>query len=541
MAENTRIQRITDYSEIHTKLKTNIYTRRAYSENYQTRAAEIVLTFLLVLFIPVTVLSSTFSQLPFSTRSSTKPEKLTGIYFPSACLYGRSFEGIVFYMEAADLNLAVLHAKDPMGRLFWKSGNSTAKKIGASAPNASLETAIPILKQKGIWTAAKLDVFQDSLLVKNNPEMGVMDSETGELWADHKGLHWANPYDRRVWDYTIALCQELIELGVDEIQFDYIRFPSDGNLSTIEYPVVIDGITKAECVGKFLAYTNAKLKPSGILISVDLFGMTAWKTEDFGVGQVLEQITPHVDVICPMFYPSHFPENFLNLKNPGQYPYEILKSSLEEMKKRTGKEIRPWIQGFSYTPEEIDAQLQGVFDNNIQDWTVWNPSGRYFETFGALANRAGSSFPEPEFYSPLEDLRNRDDRILIGQTKIINQTSYRDGYSILSLDGSVNGEKNDYDTLMDVASTLDESIVDRILNDRGFSFSLWTNRRTKISRITELIIQDLVVDQYRMNPAPIYIDWENGCFFTLAVPPQRLELYQSHIENMLAPKLKTQR
>lgn len=531
MAENTRIQRTTAYSKIQTKLNTKSYTRPASSNTYQSRLAEIILTFLLVLFIPVTVVSSTFSLLPSSVRSA-KPEKLTGLYFPSASLYGRSFEGIVFYMEAAGLNLAVLHAKDPMGRLFWKSGNSMAKKIEASAPNASLETAIPILKQKGIWTAAKLDVFQDSLLVTNNPEMGVMDSETGELWADRKGLHWANPYDIRVWDYTMALCQELIELGVDEIQFDYVRFPSDGNLSTIEYPIVINGITKEENIGKFLAYANAKLKPSGILVSVDLFGMTAWKTEDFGVGQVLEQITPHVDVICPMFYPSHFPENFLNLKNPGQYPYEIMKSSLGEMKKRTSTEIRPWIQGFWYTPEEIDAQLQGVFKNNIQDWTVWNPSGRYFETFEALADLAGSSFPEPEFYPPLEDLRDRDDRVLAGLTKIINQTSYREGYSILSLDDSANGEKNDYDTLMDVASTLDESIIDRILNDRGFSFSLWTNLRTKITHITKLIIQDLVVDPYRMRPAPIYIDWGNECFFTWSVPPQRLDLYQKHIENM---------
>ena len=159
MEENTRIQRTTDYSRIQTEPSTKIYTRPLTSNTYQSRAAEIILTFLLFLFIPVTAASSTFSSLPSSAQSSTKPEKLTGIYFPSASLYGRSFEGIAHYMEAAGLNLAVLHAKDPMGRLFWKSGNSIAKNIEASVPNAALETAIPILKQKGIWTAAKLDVF----------------------------------------------------------------------------------------------------------------------------------------------------------------------------------------------------------------------------------------------------------------------------------------------------------------------------------------------------------------------------------------------
>ncbi len=461
-----------------------------------------------------------------------------GVYFPSACLFGRSFEGIVHYMEAAGLNLAVLHAKDPFGRLFWESNSTLAKEMGASSSHAPLEAAIQILKRKGIWTAVKIDVFQDSLLVKNHPEMGIKDSVIGKLWADRKGLHWANPYDQRVWDYTVTLCLELIDLGIDEIQFDYIRFPSDGDLSTIEYPIKLESTSPQECIGKFLSYAHLKLKPSGITISVDLFGMTAWKTDDFGVGQVLEQITPHVDVVCPMFYPSHYPENFLKLKNPGQYPYKIMTSSLEEMKKRTDKEIRPWIQGFWYSPDEIDAQLTGVSDNSIQSWTVWNPSGRYAETFEALAARAGSSFPEPEFYPPLENLRQRDDLVLMGMSKIINQTSYREGYSILSLDASANGEKNDHATLTGVASTLDEGVMDQILKGRGIDVSQWTNRRTKITQITKLIIQDLSVDPCRMRPVPFYIDWDNGCFFTRSVPPPRLELYQTHIENLSFPKLK---
>ena len=463
-------------------------------------------------------------------RPAVKPDQLTGVYFPSGCLTGRSFEGIVHYMDAAGLNLAVLHAKDPFGRLFWKSQNSMAKTMNASPPYASLENGISILEQKGIWTAAKLDVFQDSFLVSHFPEMGVRDSQTGELWADHKGLHWANPYDIRVWDYTIALCLELIALGVKEIQFDYVRFPSDGDLSAVQYPIIIDGISMEECIGKFLAYAKEKLKPTGVVISVDLFGMTAWKTDDFGVGQVLEQIAPHVDVICPMFYPSHFPENFLNLKNPGQYPHRIMKSSLEEMKKRTAKKIRPWIQGFWYTPEEIDAQLRGVRECGIRDWTVWNPAGRYAETFDALAASAGAPFPAPEFYPSLKDLKNREDLVLFGRTKIINKTSYRDGYSILSLDKHDPEEKNKFTTLSGVISTLDESVIDIILTVRALDFNLWTSRSTKIRHITQLIIMDLDIDPLRMNPFPIYIDWERDCYFTKSIPQERLELYLSHSE-----------
>jgi hypothetical protein len=467
---------------------------------------------------------------PFSAQSTTKPEKLTGVYFPSGCLYGRSFQGIVHYMEAAGLNLAVLHAKDPLGRLFWKSQNNTANHLDAPAPNAHLENAVSLLKQNGIWTAAKLDVFQDSLLVSHFPEMGVKDSETGELWADHKGLHWANPYDTRVWDYTIALCLELVKIGIDEIQFDYVRFPSDGDMSTVAYPIVLDGVTKEECIGKFLALAHSKLKPTGVTISVDLFGMTAWKTEDFGVGQVLERISPHVDVICPMFYPSHFPENFLDLKNPGQYPHLVMKSSLEEIKKRTDREIRPWIQGFWYTSEEVDAQFQGISECDIQNWTVWNPSGRYAATFDALAARVGSTFPEPEFYPPLEDLKDSDDLILQGKTRTINHTCYREGYSILSLDDSITDKRHKYKTISGVVSTLDEAIIDRILAARELDFNLWTSRRKKIMHITNLIIQDLEIDPQRMSPSPIYIEWDSDCIFTKSIPQDRLELYLSHTE-----------
>lgn len=525
--------------QIHTWI--NSLTKFFITGIFRNILIPLVPVLFLAFFIPSVAGSSTHIYSSSTAPSDTKTESLTGIYFPSARLYGRSFEGIVHYMKTADLNLAVLHAKDPFGRLFWESNDPLAKEMGASVLHAPLETVVRTLKQQDIWVAVKIDVFQDSLLVDNHPEMGVMDSETGKLWADHKGLHWANPYDRRVWNYTTALCLELIELGVDEIQLDYVRFPSDGNLATLEYPVKLEDLSPQECIGEFLAYAHSQLKTTGIVLSVDVFGMTAWKTDDFGVGQVLEQITPYVDVICPMFYPSHFPENFLNLKNQALYPYKIMKSSLEEMKKRTGKEIRPWIQGFWYTPQEIEAQLQGVSDSSIQSWMVWNPSGRYSETFEALASRAGSPFPEPVFYPPLEELRKRQDLVLTGMTKIINQTSYREGYSVLSLDGSSTGAKNGFATLTDVASTLDESIIDRILNCRGIAVSKWTGQRTKITHLANLIIQDLDVDPRRMRPAPIYIDWENGCFFTWSVPPQRLELYQNQGENLPLLRLKQQR
>jgi len=476
------------------------------------------------------VFSVLFSLLFFFSAAlayaALPPEKANGVYFPSGSLSGRRFDAILHYMQAAHLNLAVLHAKDPEGRLFWLSEEDTAVRMQASSGD-TLRSAIIKLKNNGIWTAAKLDVFQDSLLVHNFPELGVKDAVTGELWEDHKGLHWANPYDKRVWDYNLSLCAELIKLGIDEIQFDYIRFPSDGDMTRIMYPNTMKNTSREECIGKFLEYAKTRLKPDGIIISVDLFGLIAWKTEDFGVGQVLEKIAPHCDVICPMLYPSHFPENFLNMDDPGRYPYKIMKQSLAEMKLRTDKMIRPWIQGFWYTPQEIQAQFDGVEENEISSWTVWHPSGRYLDTFTALELQEGTKFPPPVFYPELDSLRTRDDLIFSGRNRVINHTSYRKGYSILSLDTTVPGKTNDFASILQVVSTLDESITDRILDVRDLAYNTLTGSYAKAIFLAELIQQDLAVDPRRMQPFPIYVDWEGDCIFSRSIPPPRLESYLS--------------
>jgi hypothetical protein len=465
------------------------------------------------------------------SETPRKPTDLRGIYIPATRLSGRSFEGLVHYLEAADLNLAVLHAKDPLGRLYWNSRNPLAYEIGASVKHAALESAVRLLNQKGIWAAAKLDVFQDSLLVRRHPDMGVLDSQTKEPWEDRKGLHWANPYDRRVWDYVIELSLELVAFGVDEIQFDYIRFPSDGNLSVIEYPQKQGNLSRQECIGEFLAYTAQRLKPSGVLISVDVFGLTAWKATDFGIGQVLEHIAPHVDVICPMLYPSHFPKNFLALENPGQYPYKIMRSSLEELQGRTNKRIRPWIQGFWYQPEEIIAQLEGAAASGISSWTVWNPGGDYTQTLSALEQIRGAAFPPPHNYPSLGELCAREDLVVVGRHVVINHTCYRDGYSILSLDESTFGSQNEFSTISDVVSTLDESIIDMILTKRSLRFSAWTTRQTKEKHIADMIIQDLAIDPLRMRADPFYIDWRQGSAFTRSIPKDRLDTYQQNYES----------
>jgi hypothetical protein len=473
------------------------------------------------LAINLTILLLTTSQSPAST-----PEDITALYLPSHCFTERRIDAFVHYAKLAGINAAVLHVKDPHGRIRWKSSNAQAAEIGAVASNGLVENALRQLKAQGLWTVAKLDVFVDHQLVAQRPDMGIINIQSGNPWSDKKGLYWANPFNQKVWEYNIALCKELAALGFDEIQFDYIRFPSDGDLSVIEYPLDMGQLNKAQCIGKFLESAHAELKPTGVTISVDVFGMVAWKTVDFGVGQLIETIAPHVDVICPMLYPSHFPSGFLGKKEPGKYPQEIMELSMKRMKRRTGKIIRPWVQGFWYQPSDINAQLDGLSASGASGWAVWNPSGNYSTTYRALSVRLNQTFPQPEFYPSLTEIIHNEDRIIAGDHRVVNFTNYKLGYSIVSLEESKNSAKGAYATLIQVLETLDEGIVDRILATRNIPFSKRTCRYNKKVRLAGLLCKDLQISPRRLRPKAIYIDWQNGCRFTGSIPADRLINYR---------------
>jgi hypothetical protein len=462
---------------------------------------------------------------PFDGRAAL-PEKVNAIYLPSNCFTERKIAEFTHYAALTGLNAVVLHVKDPYGRIRWKSNNQLAQKMGAMASNGRVEHTLRRLKEKGFWCIAKLDTFADHRLVYNNPYLGILDIRTGGPWNDKNGLYWANPYNSKVWEYNIALCRELVELGFDEIQFDYIRFPSDGDLSAIHYPNKPQNVSRTACIGKFLETAYRDLKPTGVTISVDVFGLVAWKTEDFGVGQKIEAMAPNVDVICPMFYPSHFPPGFRGLQYPAENPLKIMELSTKRMQKRTGKRVRPWIQGFWYAPEDINAQIDGLCQADTSSWSVWNPSGNYSTAYAALAIQKKQKFPEPQFYPSAVDLGDRIDRVIRGKSRIINLTSYKQGYTIISLEKYRRGAGKSYSTLNKVLGTLDEGIMDRILATRQIPFSRFTPKYSKKSRLVALLCADLKIDPRVLRPGPIYIDWKDDCEFTPDIPRSRLSNYR---------------
>ncbi len=456
------------------------------------------------------------------------PETIKAIYLPPHTVNSRRIDQFLFYAGQVGMNAAVLHVKDPFGRLIWNSDNPLARASGASAERG-LEGRIQQLKAGGIWTIAKLDVFADHGLVTYDPGMGLQDVRSDTNWEDKNGLFWANPYDKRIWDYIIDLGRELATMGFNEIQFDYVRFPSDGELSAIDYPIRIAGVSRAQCIGNFLERAYGELSPLGVQISADIFGLTAWKRDDFGVGQILEKMAPHLDIICPMFYPSHFPNGFLGELSSDEYPREIMVQSMNYIKSRTDKRVRPWIQGFWYTPGEIDAQIQGVADSGTTSWAIWNPTATYDPSYQALADRMGITISNPEFYPPVAKLRRLPDKITRGNHRVINFTDYARGFTILSLEESQQGYKSRYTHPSAVIMTLDEGIMDHILAQRSVRFGPLTNLYTKTLELAALLCRDLKIDARRMRPKPIFIDWEGDCRFSASIPKRGMSLYVNAI------------
>lgn len=453
-------------------------------------------------------------------------DRFNALYIPPHKITQRTFDEIVHYAEQTPVNAVVLHVKTPKGKLLWPSENELAIQLGVGAERSWLVRHVKRLKKDNIHTIAKLDVFSDHQLAAAFPELSVMDRSTDMPWTDANGLHWSNPGDIRVWEYNIALASELAKMGFDEIQFDYVRFPSDGNLSAISYPGASPNFSKSDCIASFLEKAHSALAPLGVHISADIFGLTAWKSDDFGVGQVLEKMAPHLDVICPMFYPSHFPTGFLGKKSPGEFPEMIMAASMRKMMNRTDKPIRPWVQGFWYRQQQIVAQIDGIEKASGSSWSIWSPTGRYGLSYKAMAHRSGINLSRPQFYPTINELVSKNDHSTRGNSIVVNYTNFKLGYSIISLEASDKGERSRYSSPMAVLATLEEGIMDHILKERSVSFKPDAEPYTKRNLLSELLCSDLGKDARRMRPEPIYVDWTRNCTFsTKGIPQFRLDIY----------------
>ncbi len=339
------------------------------------------------------------------------PEAVKGIYM-SQCVVGTpSFrDKLVKLVDETELNTIVIDIKDYTGKIAFTTDNPVLKDSVSDACGArDMRAFVQTLHEKGIYVIARITVFQDPYYTKLHPEQAVKSAaiSPGNPWKDGKGLSFIDVSSRPYWDYVVELSKEAHNVfGFDELNYDYIRYPSDGPMKDALYV----NPNKAEAVEMFFAYLAEHVRPTGAVMSADLFGMTASNSDDLGIGQQLERAMPHFDYIMPMVYPSHYPKGFNNLGNPNNYPYEVVNFAMaaaalraeavtSPVKTLTSTPVastspqlytkekysrlimRPWLQDFDYgkdyTAADMTAQIKATEDAGLNSWIFWDPGNKY--------------------------------------------------------------------------------------------------------------------------------------------------------------------
>ena len=352
------------------------------------------------------------------------PASVKAIYM-SQCVAGTpSFrDSLSKLIETTDLNAVVIDIKDFSGGIAFPTDNPllspyVSKQCGAR----DMKAFIAGLHAKGIYVIGRISVFQDAAYAKQHPNQAVQDRRGG-VWKNHGGLPFVDVSAKPFWDYIVELSRVAYEeQGFDELNYDYIRYPSDGPVKEAVY----QNANKPEALERFFQYLSAQVKPTGAVISADLFGYVTVHTDDLGIGQVLERALPYFDYIDPMVYPSHYNAGFAGLKNVNSDPYKVVQVSLVEAVARTlatstvvetfagtpimetvtvpatatvatttaqkfsgrytkdvypASKIRPWLQAFDYpvpyTSAMVQAQIKATNDAGLTAYLMWDASNKY--------------------------------------------------------------------------------------------------------------------------------------------------------------------
>ncbi len=336
-----------------------------------------------------------FVPLPPMDAKDNPPIKAKGTYVTAnSAGLGPRFSDFIDMIEKTELNAMVIDVKNDHGLMTYPSEIEIVKEIMKDhfEPVTDIKGLMSRLEEKNIYPIARIVVFRDPYLPKFHPEWAIQKKD-GTVFKDDKDFTWMNPYEKKVWDYNIAIAKEAALLGFKEIQFDYVRFPEDSDNydSQVVFTDVKD-IPKDDIIREFVAYAKEQLKDYNVYVSADVFGVIAtYLTDKDGIGQTWEKITAEADYMFPMVYPSHYSAGFFGFSVPDAMPRETIIMALHDAIKRNATvenpaSIRPWLQGFTatwidghikYGPEQIREQIEAALECGIEEFFIWNASNKY--------------------------------------------------------------------------------------------------------------------------------------------------------------------
>jgi len=332
-----------------------------------------------------------------STGPLRAPVKVKALYL-TGWTVGSSSK-VDLYVEVAkttEINSYVIDIKDDDGYVGYESQIPAVREIGAWKKKYDVDKVLKAFHDAGVHIIGRIVCFKDPVLSSKKPDLAVK-NVNGGLWRDNHKLTWLNPYNKDSWPYIIDIAKEAVEKGFDEIQFDYIRFPNDGNKKAMDFGNPSQ--KKYEVINEFLAYARKELP--GVILSADVFGIICESPEDTeDIGQYLELIGMDVDYISPMVYPSHYAVgqvvNNVRFAKPDFEPYGVVYNSLAKAKDRISKVegyragVRPYLQDFTakwlgkgyyqtYGPEQVRQQIKAVYDAGYEEWILWDAENTYSE------------------------------------------------------------------------------------------------------------------------------------------------------------------
>ena len=335
------------------------------------------------------------------------PKSVKAIYMTSWVAGDLSFRNkLIKMIDETELNSVVIDVKDSTGKISFAVNDMNLKKISSFENRIrEIKSFIDLLHKKNIYVIGRISTFQDTYLAKKWPDVAVKKlSDKNALWQDDKCkraikkgkentcTYWLDAGSKEVWDYVVSVGDEAYADGFDELNFDYIRYPADGNIKDTFYPIS-NGKVRTDVMNDFYKYLHDHFmgeqnqKTSRPKISADIFGLATTEINDLGIGQLLVPFATNFDYVMPMVYPSHFAPDTYGYKNPATKPYEIVNFSMKKAVERLKianldpLKLRPWLQDFNmgaiYTKEMVREQIKATYDAGLDSWSLWDPSNAY--------------------------------------------------------------------------------------------------------------------------------------------------------------------
>lgn len=348
------------------------------------------------------------AQLPWQEQTTADRmagrTKVKGIYVTGPKAGSAGMEDLIRLVDETELNAMVIDVKNDEGNLTFRLTNEEIPQDIPVLDRISemqagiryirdIQTMMQELKDHNIYTIARIVCFKDPILAAAQPELALTKPD-GKPVTDANGLAWVNPYRQEVWEYLTELAEMAADLGFDEIQYDYVRFPVGSDADAADYGVDMEAYPKRQAIQDFLSYAGDRLHEKGCVVTADVFGtIIGSETDVQTVGQDYTALGQTVDAISPMVYPSHYANGVFGLKVPDAHPYETvsaaMQGSAEELQSIPEAEravVRPWLQAFtatwvpghiSYNGTQIREQIQAVYDAGYEEWILWNATNRY--------------------------------------------------------------------------------------------------------------------------------------------------------------------